>query len=371
MISDGMSVKIRDRGPKGVYVRVRYRGREREFYVGKGPGARELAEQRREELLQVQALDELWDARSFGLPIDKALESWRVNHAGLRSWRSRRTDASRIARLVRFFGDKDLAALTTEDLRRFTTTTVASGVSGWTAAGCIALLQRVWNLATEEDGIQPRQTPKFSEVRRVAERLTSSEEGRDAWTLEEVQKLLQAARKVSPRDFYPALAFALGTGARRGEILGLRWQDVDLERRRVQIRQIPTGEKGGKTKGPKTGARTTPLSDEMLELLVEQRGARVPLPTWVFPAPKGGAWIERNFTRTWMRVRDRAAAKGVRPLPFHCTRHTAISLMLANGVRAKRVSESCGVSLQVLEKHYAHAMPAEAPPPNLLGRKTG
>jgi integrase len=80
-------------------------------------------------------------------------------------------------------------------------------------------------------------------------------------------------------------------------------------------------------------------------------------PEWVFPSPMGLLYDERNFANAWRRVRARAQKAGVRPLKFHCTRHTFITWALEAGRPAKRVSEWVGASVAVLEKHYAHVLP--------------
>ena len=79
----------------------------------------------------------------------------------------------------------------------------------------------------------------------------------------------------------------------------------------------------------------------------------------MFPARQGGAWDEHNFERCWRRVRDAAVLRGVRPLPWHCTRHTFISWGLAAGIPSKRIAEWVGASVATIERHYAHVMPLE------------
>ena len=61
--------------------------------------------------------------------------------------------------------------------------------------------------------------------------------------------------------------------------------------------------------------------------------------------------------RTWNRLRKVALKKKVRPLEFHCTRHTFITWALEAGTPAKRVSEWVGATVEVIERHYAHAIP--------------
>ena len=80
------------------------------------------------------------------------------------------------------------------------------------------------------------------------------------------------------------------------------------------------------------------------------------LPEWCFPSPGGHFWMERNFSRTWERLRDQFP-KEIRPLPFHCTRHTFISWALEGGTPAKRVADWVGATVETIEAHYSHAIP--------------
>jgi integrase len=73
----------------------------------------------------------------------------------------------------------------------------------------------------------------------------------------------------------------------------------------------------------------------------------------------------------WEKLREAAKAKGVRPLELHCTRHTAISLWVSQGVPAKRVAAWVGPSLETTERHYAHVIPSEERPPSILSQEMG
>lgn len=72
----------------------------------------------------------------------------------------------------------------------------------------------------------------------------------------------------------------------------------------------------------------------------------------------GGQLDERNFTRTWDRVRRRAQKSGVRPLKLHCTRHTYASTALAAGKSLRWVADQLGrQNPEFALRTYAHLMP--------------
>ena len=80
----------------------------------------------------------------------------------------------------------------------------------------------------------------------------------------------------------------------------------------------------------------------------------------MFPSETGGPINYANLERSWIRLRRRAQARGVRPLKLHSTRHTYASLALASGKSVKWVAEQLGHSTPMLTlRTDAHAMPEE------------
>ncbi|MCL4686911.1 site-specific integrase, partial [Myxococcota bacterium] len=165
----------------------------------------------------------------------------------------------------------------------------------------------------------------------------------------------------------PQLHFLLGTGARRGEAVGLRWEDVDFDRGRITIRRAITK---GHTVTPKSGrarvvAMSPGLGSDLLDLLAQRRReclARkwAEVPSWVFCSEAGTALDERNVTRSWDRLRRRAQKHGVRPLRLHAARHTFASLALAAGRSIRWVAEQLGhANPELTLRVYAHVIPVD------------
>ena len=142
-------------------------------------------------------------------------------------------------------------------------------------------------------------------------------------TRNDVEALLQVAREKEPFLVAP-FTCAINTGMRRGEILGLRWEDIGADRIRVQralLRGHITTTKSGRS-------REIPISKPLRHVLDELRSQLSPWeePSYVFLSPKGKRWDERNFARAFDRLRPKAhKAEKVRPLHFHCARHTFAS----------------------------------------------
>ena len=133
----------------------------------------------------------------------------------------------------------------------------------------------------------------------------------------------------------------LRTGLRRGELLGLKWSDIDLEKGDLRVqRQI--GRIDGKIiempLKTKNAYRTLPLSVDAIDVLKMQK-CKIGNSEWVFPSPTGGPMSPDSVLHMLHRVLKRAGLPKVR---FHDLRHTFATLALQNGVDIKTVSGMLG-----------------------------
>jgi integrase len=161
---------------------------------------------------------------------------------------------------------------------------------------------------------------------------------------------------------------AVTTGLRRGELLGLRWRDVDLEKETLAVRQSIEQTKNGLTfKEPKTrrGRRVVALPNVAVEALrrhrTEQAKRRLAL---------GAAYEDQGLVLTRLdgRPMDPAetskafarvvARTGLRRVSFHGLRHTHATLLLRANVHPKVVSERLGhATVGVTLDTYSHVLP--------------
>ena len=170
----------------------------------------------------------------------------------------------------------------------------------------------------------------------------------------EVATLLRAAGPL----YLPVLV-AVTTGMRRGELLGLRWSDIDLKTARLTVNQSLERLKGKTTfKSPKTqgSRRTITLPALTVEALKEHRSqqGRIGAGELVF-SHAGIPWDPDSLTKAFDRLVE---ATGVRRITLHGLRHTHISHQLMDGVHVKVVSERAGhANVSITLSVYAAFIP--------------
>lgn len=185
-----------------------------------------------------------------------------------------------------------------------------------------------------------------------------------------IATLLDALRGT---PLYTLVLLASLTGMRRGELLALRWANVDLEHKRLTLCES-LGEADGATyvKKPKSGkVRTIVLDDTLCEALEAHRReqARMRLNTLVFPSPEDRVTHDRDGTTTIVRAGSRwlpsvvsgkfkrAARRAGTPMRFHDLRHACASMMVAAGAHPKAVSDRLGHSgIAITMNLYSHLM---------------
>ncbi|OAS18911.1 tyrosine-type recombinase/integrase [Paenibacillus oryzisoli] len=185
-----------------------------------------------------------------------------------------------------------------------------------------------------------------------------------AWDVNEVQHFLELARN---NRYYIAFHLAIMTGMRQGEILGLRWQDVDLEGALLRITQTISHDGKEFVQGAKSasGVRTIALPPETVTALKTHRhmtsqerlqiGEMYQVSGLVVCTSKGTKMLPRSLSTVWASLLGKSGLPKIR---FHDLRHTHASLMLKMGVHAKVVSERLGhSSIQITLDRYSHLLP--------------
>lgn len=170
-----------------------------------------------------------------------------------------------------------------------------------------------------------------------------------------VEQLTSFLREAKETGVFEMYYIELATGLRRGELLGLKWEDINLEQGSLRIQRQICRIDGEIVEAPlktKNAYRTLPLSADAVEVLREQR-RKSGSSAYVFPSPTGGPVSPDSVLHMLHRVLKRAGLPKVR---FHDLRHTFTSNLLSSGAAPKDVQELLGHSdVSTTMNIYAHS----------------
>jgi len=155
---------------------------------------------------------------------------------------------------------------------------------------------------------------------------------------DERQRLLKACKESSNRFLYTVVVLALSTGMRQGEIMNLRWVDVDLEKGRATLHETKNGER-----------RVVPITGLALQLLRDYEKKRRIDTTLVFPGKDPQKPIELRCA--WEAALKASDVNGFR---WHDLRHTAASELVMNGASLSEIAEVLGHKTLTMVKRYSH-----------------
>jgi integrase len=278
--------------------------------------------------------------------------------------RRRLTSYERNERTVRLhlipgLGKIALARLSAQQVEAFYTRKLAEGVTPYTVRMCHKVLRQVLNDALRL-GLVYRNVAVVAKPPRAHMREMAF------FTEEQARTLLAAAEG---NRLEALLVLALATGMREGELLALKWEDIDLEHGSLLVRaNLVLTHEGRFRDEVKTGTsrRRIALPSLAVEQLrrhrMRQAQERLQLgEAWqdldlVFPNTVGGYYDANNWRSCWFYpLLRRAGLPRIRP---HDLRHTAATLLLARGVPVKVMSEMLGhANVGITLSIYGHVLP--------------
>ncbi|MFF4644714.1 tyrosine-type recombinase/integrase [Streptomyces sp. NPDC001389] len=257
--------------------------------------------------------------------------------------------------LVPILGTRSLESLSTADVRRFLTR-VQKDKTVATAKEAHRVLRTALSGAVRDELIT-RNVASLVEPPRAKQREIRP------WTLEETLAFLEAARGEA---LYAAFVLAIAMGLRRGELVGLRWSDLDLDKRVLHVRQQTQRRRGQLYQDdPKSRRqRAVPLPAICIAPLrwhrLQQRAIFLETGVeWseagpVFATRNGRTVEPRNVYRAFTRV---AAAAGLRVVRLHDARHGCATLLTAAGVAPRVIMEILGHSqISITMDVYTHVV---------------
>lgn len=241
--------------------------------------------------------------------------------------------------LAPFFGRRPLDRITREQVQRFVTEKLESGRSPKSVMNYVGFLHSIFAFA------ERRELATSNPCKLVDKPKMTSGDGRIRFLMpEELEELIavaaEAGHTIAATDRCLYLTAAL-TGLRQGELLALRWKDLDWAARRTRVRESLVR---GELTTPKSrrSSRSVPLPTRVAEELAEhlERSSFRSPDDLVFCHPRLGKPLERS--RLFRRFKEAAVAAGHPRLRFHDLRHTFGTRMAAAGIPMRTLQEWMG-----------------------------
>lgn len=215
-------------------------------------------------------------------------------------------------------------------------------------------------------GLLDRNPASLARLPKIDPTSTTEDDDLQVWTADEVRAFLD---QIHGHRLYDLWVVALGTGMRRGELLGLRWQDVDLEGRTIHVRRALQVVDGVvRLKRTKTSrSRSLRIDGRVVEVLDRRQRLQA-----IHREAAGDRWADRwglVFTEedgthlspmnVSVSFRWLVRQVDVPTIRLHDLRHTHATLLLQAGVPIKVVSERLGhTTIGVTLDVYTHVLPA-------------
>ncbi|WP_117168837.1 tyrosine-type recombinase/integrase [Paraliobacillus sediminis] len=192
------------------------------------------------------------------------------------------------------------------------------------------------------------------------------------WTEKDISIFLPYLRK---ERYFITVYLALTTGMRQGETLGLRWSDIDFDKKVISVRQQLRKKKDKDENGTyeltaqlksESSCRTIHLDDNTISELKKHRNNQLKEKVkcgkdyreydLVTATVTGNYVLPSNLNRSYWRAIERSKVKHI---TFHALRHTHATLMLTQGTHPKIVQERLGhSSIQMTLDKYSHVIPS-------------
>ncbi len=247
-------------------------------------------------------------------------------------------------RVLPELGGLKLADVQRRDIQRLADDLLAAGRDPSTIRNALMPVRVIYRRALEDGdvAVNPCTGLRLPATRGRRDRIVSPEKAAE---------LL----RVLPDGDKPLWALALFAGLRRGEIMALRWEDVDLAAGVIRVERSWDAQ-GRVFVEPKSraGRRKVPIAGVLRDILVERKmnaSGELVVGRRGGTRPFNDTTVAQRASKAWRRA-------GLEPITLHEARHTFASLMIAAGVNAKALATYMGhASVTITYDRYGHLMP--------------
>ncbi|MFC1628695.1 tyrosine-type recombinase/integrase [Gemmatimonadota bacterium] len=271
----------------------------------------------------------LGKGRAHRIRTSDFLDRYIEDHMKLQMPRSWKVEMSRIKHIRRVFGDRRIDQITTSDIDRFLADLRRNGSSPGSVNRYRSRMSNMMNRAIAWDYIEKNPVHLIGRLKeeKLPDRYLMPDE-------------FNALLKACDDDLRALVHLAAVTGMRRGELLSLCWDDVDLERGYLVIRAVNSKTAEG---------RTVPLNGEareVLRLMRDGSSGRV-FPFHYFPRKR---WVKAIHELGW----DQTNVPRLKQWRFHDLRHTCASWLVMADVPLSKVAKILGHKELKTTQRYAH-----------------
>jgi len=272
------------------------------------------------EAILVEARKGISQQRRTGVSFAKAAEDWYEHGLLERDWSpSTKADyrSALVAHLVPAFGDQRIETITPAKIERFRNQGVRGGrFSRRNTNRLLAIMQAIFVHACAYHGLHDNPAAHVKKLRESYEAARY-----EFFTPEQIRELAEAAASEQDAAVFMTAAF---TGLRRGELVALRWRDVDFDNQSIRVYEGYTRELRGPTS---RRSRTVPMVEEVAAVVtrLRERTKFTGPNDFVFPGESGEIADPSALRRRFAAAVNRA---GLPPLRFHDLRHTFGSLAI-------------------------------------------
>lgn len=261
------------------------------------------------------------------------------------------------SRIVPALGMIQVNELKNHHAQKFVNDLIEEGLSARYIEYCMTVLHGAFENAVKKEILDKNPT-KYVEMPRARKRDYKT------WSSEQVKQFMRYA-KLESLLYYPIFLTAVGTGMRRGELLGLTWDNIDFDKGDITVRQsLIYDEEGFRFSTPKTegSIRAIALDDNLCKELkkhqIKQKEMKLLFGqgyddhNLVFAREDGKPMYPRQLAIVFNRIIKQANVPKIR---IHDLRHTHATLLLELGVNPKIVAERLGhSSVKITLDVYSH-----------------